>query len=235
VVELAPAAPLPSENALADPAWRLDPKVAEQVEETLSTLTLRRRRFLRNYLASGNIGGSVRGAGYQVTSPSSASEMGRHLLRDPKVAFCVQAIAEAEGIGSAAKLQAIIGHHMSRFDSCDSGDRDRSLRAASLVYKIVRRATPSAPIAGSALSGRGSLDQLLDQLSPIELRRLADHGVWPKRLAPFLRATTEPPLLDPPPEPESAPPASDPRPPPPRSHPGPQRGSADRTGYRPRA
>jgi hypothetical protein len=60
VLDIVPAEPLPADKVLGDPAWHLDPKVAEQVEETLSTLTLRRRRFLKHYLESGSIGGSAR-------------------------------------------------------------------------------------------------------------------------------------------------------------------------------
>jgi hypothetical protein len=222
-VEIVPAEPLPADKALGDPAWHLDPKVAEQVEETLSTLTLRRRRFLKHYLESGSIGGSVRQAGYNVTTSGSATELGRTLLKDPRVEFCVQAILEAEGVGSGAKLRAVIGQHMARFDSPDGGDRDRSLRAASLVYKLAHRAAPPA-VNASGTGPRGSVDQLLDQMTQEELRRLADHGIWPRRLAHFLRATTtDPPLLDPPPEPESGSPASDPQPPLPRSHRAPQR------------
>jgi hypothetical protein len=195
-MENVPAEPLPVEKALVDSAWHLDPKVTEQVEETLSTLTLRRRRFLKHYLESGSIGGSVRQAGYNVTTSRSATEVGRSLLKDPRVEFCVQAILEAEGIGSGAKLRSVIGQHMARFDSPDGGDRDRSLRAASLVYKLAHRAVPPAANRNGYAGGVGSVDYLLDQMSPAELERFADHRVWPARFARYLRATaaTDPPL-----------------------------------------
>ena len=168
-MENVPAEPLPVEKALVDSAWHLDPKVAEQVEQTLPTLTLRRRRFLKHYLESGSIGGSVRQAGYNVTTSRSATEVGRSLLKDPRVEFCVQAILEAEGIGSGAKLRAIVGQHMARFDSTDGGDRDRSLRAASLVYKLTHRAASPAANRNGGAGGVGSMDYLLDQMSPAEL------------------------------------------------------------------
>jgi hypothetical protein len=60
------------------------------------------------------------------------------------------------------------------------GDRDRSLRAASLVYKYGR---PKPPSGTKPLPG-----QLLDEMTQAELLRFAEHREWPARFAPRLRA-----------------------------------------------
>src|SRR5262249_61407527 len=80
------------------------------------------------------------------------------------------------------------------------GDRARSLGAASLVYKLPHGAAPPAVNRNGGAGGVGSVDYLLDQMSPAELERLAKHGVWPARFARYLRATatTDPPLSAPP-------------------------------------
>jgi len=102
-------------------AWTGDPAVWEAVEESLSTLTVKRRCFLKNFLATGHIANSVHAAGYNVKANGSANDVGREILRDPKVQFCTQAIFEAEGIGSATKLKAVLGHHLAGYDSVDGG------------------------------------------------------------------------------------------------------------------
>src|SRR5262249_44280493 len=170
-----PAGP-PVEHALADPAWQLDPKMAEQLEETLATLTLKRRRFVKYVLARGStLAGAVREAGYNVSTVRSATEVGRELLRDPRVAFCVQAITEAEGL-SGAKLRAVLGHHLAGYDSPDGGDRDRSARIAALIYKQARPKPPDEASPG----------KLLDEIAGEELRRFAASGRWPARFAAHL-------------------------------------------------
>src|SRR5262249_34480559 len=55
-------------------AWTGDPAVWEAVEESLSTLTVKRRRFLKNFLASGHIANSVHAAGYNVKDNGSAND-----------------------------------------------------------------------------------------------------------------------------------------------------------------
>jgi hypothetical protein len=88
---------------------------------------------------------------------------------------------------------------MARFDSPDGGDRDRSLRAASLVYKLAHRAASPAANRNGGAGGVGSVDYLLDQMSPAELERFAEHRLWPARFARYLPATaaTDPPLSAP--------------------------------------
>jgi hypothetical protein len=178
----------PAIPATAVPAaWTGDPAVWEAVEESLSTLTVKRRRFLKNFLATGHIANSVHAAGYNVKDSGSANDVGREILRDPKVQFCTQAIFEAEGIGSATKLKAVLGHHLAGYDSVDGGDRDRSLRAASLVYKHGRpRPQPGEkPLA----------DQLLDEMDQQELETFIQEKRWPERfrdrLAPSLFAAMD--------------------------------------------
>src|SRR5262245_12470476 len=173
----APTLPVPAGHVdVADGAqWTVDPAVQAQVEETLSCLTLKRRRFLKNFLASGHIARSVQQAGYNPANGHNATDIGREILRDPKVRFCSQAIFEAEGIGSATKLKAVLGHHLAGYDSVDAGDRDRSLRAASLVYKHGRpRPQPGEkPLA----------DRLLDEMDQQELENL-HHGEAVARAVP---------------------------------------------------
>src|SRR5262245_7458402 len=185
----APTLPVPAGHVhVADGAqWTVDPAVQAQVEETLSCLTVKRRRFLKNFLASGHIARSVQQAGYNPANGHNATDIGREILRDPKVQFCTQAIFEAEGIGSAAKLKAVLGHHLAGYDSVDGGDRDRSLRAASLVYKHGRpRPQPGEkPLA----------DRLLDEMDQQELETFITEKRWPERfrdrLVPSMCATMD--------------------------------------------
>src|SRR5262249_36592860 len=100
-------------------------------------------------------------------------------LKEPKVAWCTRAIFEAE-CGGAEKLRALLGVHVAGFDSPSEGDRDRSLRAASLIYKHGR----PRPVPGS----KSPLDQLFDEMSADELRQSAEPGKWPPRLKSRLRA-----------------------------------------------
>src|SRR5262249_19016328 len=109
---------------LGEPKRNTQPSPAEQLEETLACLTLKRRRFVKHVLARGStLASAVREAGDNVSTLRSATEVGRELLRDPRVAFCVQAITEAEGL-SGVKLRAVLGHHLAGYDSPDGGDRD---------------------------------------------------------------------------------------------------------------
>jgi hypothetical protein len=159
--------------------WTGDPAVWVQIEETLALLPIKRRRLLLNYWASGNIADATRRAGYAVKNVKSACEVGREILRDPKVAWCTRAIFEAE-CGGAEKLRALLAVHAAGFDSPSEGDRDRSLRAASLIYKY-GRPRPSA-------DAKPLPEALFDEMSPAELERFAVHREWPARFAPRLRA-----------------------------------------------
>ena len=73
-------------------------------------MPIKRRRLLLNYWASGNIADATRRAGYKVKNVKSACEVGREILADPKVAWCIRAIFEAE-CGGAEKLRALLGVH----------------------------------------------------------------------------------------------------------------------------
>src|SRR5262245_50989440 len=120
---VAPEGAADGTNVALGVQWTIDPAVQAQIEETLSCLTLKRRRFLRNFLASGHVSDAVRHAGYNVTTAKSACEVGRQILRDPHVQYAYQALLEARGI-SAQKLDAIHALHLSRHSSPDGGDRD---------------------------------------------------------------------------------------------------------------
>jgi hypothetical protein len=177
--DLAPPAPARAPAGSVPATWTGDPAVWVQIEETLALLPIKRRRLLLNYWASGNIADATRRAGYNVKNVKSACEVGREILRDPKVAWCTRAIFEAE-CGGAEKLRALLGVHAAGFDSPSEGDRDRSLRAASLIYKHGR----PRPVPGS----KSPLDQLFDEMAPAELEQFAVHREWPARFGTRLRA-----------------------------------------------
>src|SRR5262249_11310729 len=155
--------------------WLADPALAVQLEEALATLTLKRRRFLLNYLDSGNATRSALAAGYNCKDARSASDVGREILAAPAVQHAYQALMEASGL-STAKLTQVHALHLSRHSSPDGGDRDRSLRATALAYKYLR--PPPAPAGTKPLP-----EQLLDEMTPEELRRFAASGLWPVRFA----------------------------------------------------
>jgi hypothetical protein len=166
------------------------------VEETLATLTLKRRRFLLNYLENGNIRHAVMSAGYNCKSPQTASDVGNQIMADPYVQHAYQALLEARGL-SGAKLDSIHAVHLGRHSGVDSGDRDRSLRALALARKYgSATAALRAPAGGAAAGaggGRTSLaDQLLDQMSATELKTYAETGRWPARFRHHLVATHDP-------------------------------------------
>jgi hypothetical protein len=175
VTKRAAAAGLPRADAPGDIGWRDDPGLAVQLEEVLATLTMKRRRFLLNYLDSGNATKSAFAAGYNCKDARSASDVGREILAAPAVQHAYQALMEASGL-STAKLTQVHALHLSRHSSPDGGDRDRSLRATALAYRYLRpppAATGTKPLA----------EQLLDEMTPEELRSLAASGRWPVRFA----------------------------------------------------
>jgi hypothetical protein len=149
--------------------WRADPAVAAQVDETLSFLTLKRRRFMKAYLDTGNAAQSALAAGYRCKDARSASDVGREILASPVVQHAYQALLEARGL-SGAKLNEIHALHLSRHTSPDGGDRDR----------VPQPAPGSKPAA----------DQLLDEMSPAELRHFAATGRFPGRFASRLTASS---------------------------------------------
>jgi hypothetical protein len=123
--------------------WGADPALAAQVEETLSTLTLKRQRFLRSYFQSGNAAQAVREAGYRVKDARSAADVGHEILASPTVQHAFQALREARGL-SAEKLDQIHAAHLARHSSPDGGDRDRSLRALAWRTSTSSRGLPPA-------------------------------------------------------------------------------------------
>jgi Terminase small subunit len=102
--------------------WLADPALAVQLEEALATLTLKRRRFLLNYLDSGNATRSALAAGYNCKDPRSASDVGREVLASPSVRHACRALLEARGL-SGAKLDEIHALHLSRHTSPDRRPR----------------------------------------------------------------------------------------------------------------
>jgi hypothetical protein len=55
----------------------------EALEEVLASLTIKRRRFLRHYLATGNARQAVRAAGYNCTTPQSETSVAQEILENP--------------------------------------------------------------------------------------------------------------------------------------------------------
>jgi len=145
--------------------WRADPVLAARVEETLATLTLKRRRSLLSYLDSGNGAQSVRAAGYGCgtrpgmlpTSPRRSSPRRTYNMPSRHCWKC----ADSGG----RKLDEIHALHLSRHSSPDAGDRDRSLRALALAHKYL---VPK-PSTGVRLSS--DPEHILDEMTPTELER----------------------------------------------------------------
>jgi hypothetical protein len=147
----------------------------EVLEEVLASLTIKRRRFLRHYLATGNARQAVRAAGYNCTTPQSETSVAQEILENPLVQHAQRALLHAEGL-SAAGLRQIHAIHLARHSSPDGGDRDRSLRATALAYKYLR--PPPAPAGTKPL-----LETLFDEMTVEELRHFAASGLWPVRFA----------------------------------------------------
>jgi hypothetical protein len=180
----------PGTDRPADPvdlSVATDPAVAVQLEEALSTFTLKRRRFVLRYIETGNARQSVLAAGYNVRSPKNASDVATEILASPSVQHAFAALVEARGL-SGAKLDQIHAIHLARHSSPDGGDRDRSLKALALAHKYVRP-KPTAPGATSVA------DEILNEMTEAELEHFIATKQWPgrfrQRLLPSLQAGSD--------------------------------------------
>src|SRR5262249_37143576 len=64
----------------------------EVLEEVLASLPIKRRRFLRHYLATGNARQAVRAAGYNCTTPQSETSVAQEILENPLVQHAQRAL-----------------------------------------------------------------------------------------------------------------------------------------------
>src|SRR5262249_46498312 len=166
------------QSAPVVPDWRLDPQVAAQVEETLSCLTIKRRRFLKRLIETGHQRQAVYEAGYHPSSPASATAMAQEILQSPATQHALHALIAATGL-SARKLDEIHAIHLGRHSSVDGGDRDRSFTALALARKYLQ---PKG-----AVTAPGSVaDQVFDQMTSSELEAFARTGAWPARFKDVL-------------------------------------------------
>src|SRR5262249_47315704 len=167
-------APTPS------PAGRRSADAERVVVELLSTLTLKQRRYVIRVLETGNARRSVLDAGYRCKNLRTADDIARELMSNPRVQHAFQGIVEARGLGTA-KLDQILALHASRHSSRNGGDRDRSLRATIATYKHV--------LPKPAADAKSVPDTIIDEMTPEEQRRFAEHRIWPERFRNRLRAT----------------------------------------------
>jgi hypothetical protein len=162
-----------------------DPRISVELQETFACLPIKRQRLLLNFVASGQIAESARQAGYNCTTARSASEVGRQVLADPRVQFCLRAIQSAEH-GNGAALATILAHHMAGFQGSEA-DRNRSAKIALSVYWQTR----PVPVPGT----KPLADQLLDEMSVRELETFITEKRWPERfrdrLAPSMCAAMD--------------------------------------------
>src|SRR5262249_35651403 len=94
-----PARPAAQVGGGVRSGWPADPTEAAQLEETLSLLSLKRRKVVYRYLETGNARQSVLDAGYRCKDVRSADDVAREILADPKVQYVLQALLEARGLG----------------------------------------------------------------------------------------------------------------------------------------
>src|SRR5262245_17622839 len=169
-----PAVPVPSQSpSLAEVLAQVgasggDPRISIELQETFACLPIKRQRLLLNFVASGQIAGSARHAGYNCSTARSAAEVGRQVFADPRVQFCLLAIQSAEH-GNGTALSTILASHMAGFQGSDS-DRDRSLKVALAI----RRQTRPAPVPGS----KPLPDQLLDEMDQDDLETFIQEKRW---------------------------------------------------------
>jgi hypothetical protein len=167
-----PARPAAQVGGGVRSGWPADPTEAAQLEETLSLLSLKRRKVVYRYLETGNARQSVLDAGYRCKDVRSADDVAREILSDPKVQYVLQALLEARGLG-LARLDQLLAVHVARFDSPDGGDRDRSLRGIGMFYKY---GVPRPPASAAT-----EPDDIINQMSQAELERFVNQKVWPAR------------------------------------------------------
>jgi hypothetical protein len=77
----------------------------EALEEVFASLTIKRRRFLKHYLATGNARQAVRAAGYNCTTPQSETSVAQEILENPLVQHAQKALLDAEGLSAAGLRQ----------------------------------------------------------------------------------------------------------------------------------
>ena len=138
--------PLPVENVVAEANWRTDPALAARVEETLSCLTLKRRRFLLNYLENGNARHSVMAAGYNCKSPQSATDVAKKLMADPSSSTPIRRSWKPAASAARSSMRS------TRFTS--------RATVAPTAATATARCVPSPWPASTSLPGRRGADQL---------------------------------------------------------------------------
>jgi hypothetical protein len=133
-------------------------------------LTLKQRRFLKHYVASGN-GTQAALVAYKTTDPNTAHAIACETLRSPTVQAAVAELLDAEGI-SDRKLHRIHAHFLALYRSPDPREKALSLRALDMAYRLT----------GAYTHEEDETERTFDGWSEEELDRFAAKGTWPARL-----------------------------------------------------
>src|SRR5262252_5226570 len=120
-------------------------------------LTLKQRRFVKQYLATGN-GTRAAPLAYNTTDPNTAHAIAVETLRSPTVQAAVAELLDAEGI-SDRKLHEIHAHYLALYRSPDPREKALGLKALDMAYKLT----------GAYRDERGDPDEVFDGWTVEEL------------------------------------------------------------------
>jgi hypothetical protein len=97
-------------------------------------LTLKQRRFVRHYLATGN-GTQAALVAYDTRDPNTAHAIAVETLRSPTVPAAVAELLDAEGI-SDRKLHEIHANYLALYRLPDPREKALGLKALDMAYKL---------------------------------------------------------------------------------------------------
>ena len=138
----------------------------------MASLTVKQRRFVKHYVATGN-GTEAALSAYDTTDPGTAHAIASENLRKPAIQQAVAELLEAGGL-SDRKLFELHASYLALAYSDDPQEKALGLRALDMAYKLTGAYAPDRH--------RIEVDSLLAEMSNEELDRFITSGDWPSRL-----------------------------------------------------
>ncbi|MFN8544623.1 MAG: terminase small subunit [Candidatus Binatia bacterium] len=136
------------------------------------SLTLKQRRFLKHYIATGN-GTAAALVAYDTRDPDTAHAIAVETLRSPTVQATVTELLDREGI-SDRKLHRIHAHFLALYRSADPREKALGLKALDMAYRLT----------GAYGRDEAEADRVFDGWTGEELDHFAATGEWPRQRRP---------------------------------------------------